>query len=61
MRFRRLGKTIIPGDEETSWRELVGEGLNRFFAGTYRGSYEQELLERFDRALPESPPWEGRS
>jgi len=52
---------IIPGDEESSWKDFVGEGLDRFFAGTYRGSYEQELLERFDRALPESPPWEGRS
>lgn len=51
---------IIPGDEETSWQDLVGEGLERFFAGTYRGSYEQQLLERFDRALPETPPWEGR-
>lgn len=52
---------VIPGDEESSWKDFVGEGLDRFFAGTYRGSYEQELLERFDRALPESPPWEGRS
>ena len=52
---------IIPGDEESSWREFVGEGLDRFFAGTYRGLYEEGLLDRFDHALPESPPWEERS
>ncbi len=52
---------IIPGNEESSWRDFVSEGLDRFFAGAYRGSYEQELLERFDRALPESPPWEGQA
>lgn len=52
---------IIPGDEETSWREFNGEGLDRFFGGTYSGLYEEGLLERFDRALPEAPPWEERS
>lgn len=50
---------IIPGAEDTSWQEFVGEGLERFFTGSYRGPYEQALLERFDRALPETPPWEG--
>ena len=49
---------IIPGDEEASWAEFVNEGLDRFSAGTYRGSFEQRLLERFDRALPERPSWE---
>ena len=52
---------IIPGDEETSWREFIGEGLDRFFGGTYSGLYEEGLLERFDRALPEAPPWEERA
>jgi len=36
---------IIPGDEEASWAEFANEGLDRFFAGTYRGSFEQRLLE----------------
>jgi len=49
---------IVPGDEEASWAEFVGEGLDRFFAGTYRGEYEDRLLEQFDRALPERPRWE---
>ena len=49
---------ILPGEEADSWSELVCEGLDRFFAGTYRGAYEERLLERFDQALPEAPPWE---
>jgi phosphoglycolate phosphatase-like HAD superfamily hydrolase len=48
---------INPGQEEASWERLFGEGLDRFFAGTYAGSYEQELLEEFDKYLPEKPPW----
>lgn len=52
---------IIPGDEEALWQEFIGEGLERFFAGTYRGSYEQQLLDEFDRALPAHPPWERQS
>jgi len=50
---------VIPGAEEDLWAELAEEGLERFFAGTYRGAYEDGLLDRFDRALPERPPWEG--
>jgi phosphoglycolate phosphatase-like HAD superfamily hydrolase len=50
---------IIPGSEASSWTELADEGLDRFFDGTYRGTYEGGLLDRFDRALPERPPWEG--
>jgi len=49
---------IIPGDEEASWAEFCGEGLDRFFSGEYRGLYQDGLLERFDSALPERPPWE---
>ncbi|MCK5586355.1 HAD family hydrolase [Candidatus Bipolaricaulota bacterium] len=51
---------IIPGEEEESWKEFIRQGLDRFFAGTYRGAYEQKLLEQFDCALPESPAWEGQ-
>ena len=49
---------IIPGKEEESWSELLSEGLPKFFAGEYSGLYENELLDRFERALPEHPPWE---
>ena len=51
---------IIPGQEEASWNDLVEGALDRFFDGTYRGAYQETLLERFDRALPEFAPWEER-
>ncbi len=49
---------IVCGAEEASWRQFMEEGLERFFAGTYRGGYQDSLLNDFERALPESPPWE---
>lgn len=49
---------IIPGSEEDSWAELRDEGLERFFAGTFAGEYQEKLLDEFDRALPEAPPWQ---
>jgi len=48
---------INPGAEEQSWQRLLEEGLDRFFAGTFAGSYQQALLDEFDRYLPSSPPW----
>ena len=51
---------IIPGQEETSWERFHREALGRFFAGTFAGAYEAELLEAFEAALPENPPWAQR-
>lgn len=48
---------IIPGQEELSWSEFVTEGLDRFFNGEFAGEYQQELLDEFDKALPEEPCW----
>jgi phosphoglycolate phosphatase-like HAD superfamily hydrolase len=48
---------IIPGREEESWAKLNDEGLDRFFAGTYAGAYQESLLDDFDKALPEEPHW----
>lgn len=48
---------IEPDAEEKSWRRLFDEGIHRFFAGTFAGSYQQELLNGFDRCLPHTPPW----
>jgi len=48
---------INPGDEEASWRRFYEEGIERFFAGTFAGDYQKELLDEFDRYLPERPPW----
>jgi len=49
---------IIPGQEEESWDRFNREALERFFSGTYAGDYERELIEKFEAALPERPPWE---
>ncbi|QHI69163.1 HAD family hydrolase [Tichowtungia aerotolerans] len=46
---------ILPGHEESSWAQLAGEGLSRFFDGTYNGNYQQMLLQKFDASLPENP------
>jgi phosphoglycolate phosphatase-like HAD superfamily hydrolase len=48
---------INPGHEEDSWRRLLHEGMERFFTGTFAGVYQKELLNEFDRYLPEKPPW----
>lgn len=48
---------IIPGNEEHSWERLYSEALDRFFAGTYEGAYEEKLFSEFDNSLPEKPNW----
>jgi phosphoglycolate phosphatase-like HAD superfamily hydrolase len=49
---------VIPGAEEGSWSAFGAEAVVRFFDGTYAGEYEAELVARFERSLPETPPWE---
>ncbi|NLV73431.1 MAG: HAD family hydrolase [Chloroflexi bacterium] len=48
---------INPGHEEQSWERFYQEGLPRFLALDYAGSYEAELVSEFERLLPEVPPW----
>lgn len=48
---------INPGNEEASWKRLLEEGIDRFLNGTFAGDYQQQLLDEFDRYLPERPPW----
>lgn len=49
---------VVPGEEAESWERFYLEALGRFMQKRYSGDYEQTLIERFDRALPERPPWE---
>lgn len=49
---------VLPGDEEQSWKCFHEEGLDRFFKGSYAGTYENELVQKFEAALPEAPPWQ---
>ncbi len=48
---------INPGEEETSWKRLHDEGIDRFLQGQFAGEYQRQLLEEFESYLPEKPPW----
>lgn len=49
---------IIPGQEEKSWETLYNEGLDRFFSGSFAGEYEERIIDKFFKNLPENPPWQ---
>lgn len=49
---------INPGAEDEAWKRLYEEALPKFFAGAYAGSYENTLVDKFQRLLPEKPKWE---
>ena len=49
---------IVPGREELSWKRFFEEGTEKFFAGTFAGAYQAELMREFDAALPEKAPWQ---
>lgn len=49
---------IIPGHEESSWQRFHDEAMPRFFAGTYAGTYETNLIKEYESHLPETPPWQ---
>jgi len=48
---------INPGHEDASWEKFYTEALDKFFAGTYKGEYENKLIEEFNKYLPENPSW----
>jgi phosphoglycolate phosphatase-like HAD superfamily hydrolase len=48
---------VNPGNEEKSWERLVNEGLDKFFNGTFKGSYQDLLIQEFEEYLPEKPKW----
>lgn len=51
---------IIPGIEEESWDLLLSEGLNKFFDGTFKGEYQKSLIDKFNSALSDVPPWQEK-
>jgi phosphoglycolate phosphatase-like HAD superfamily hydrolase len=48
---------INPGKEEESWEKLYEEGLDKFFAGKFKGAYEENLIREFETYLPLQPHW----
>ncbi len=51
---------IIPGQEEKSWERFFKEGLRKFIDGSYKGKYEENLVDEFFLHLPELPEWNKR-
>ena len=49
---------VNPGHEDESWKRFYEEALDRFFAGTFAGAYEDKLIKEFESYLPELPQWE---
>lgn len=49
---------VNPGHEDESWKRFFEEALDKFFAGTFTGAYEEKLIKEFESYLPELPSWE---
>ncbi len=49
---------IIPSKEEYSWERFFKESLDKFLNETYDDNYAKSLIEEFEAALPQTPPWE---
>lgn len=47
---------IMPKSENDCWVNLEKEGLLKFFEGSFKGAYEEELRQKFDACLPEYSP-----
>jgi phosphoglycolate phosphatase-like HAD superfamily hydrolase len=48
---------INPDKEDLSWESFLNEGLEKLTHGTYAGHYEEMLISKFRKSLPETPPW----
>ena len=48
---------IIPGDEEASWERFHDDIIDAFLGEGYTETLEEELLTRFEQALPAMPTW----
>lgn len=51
---------INPGHEEESWDRFLNKGLERFLSDRYDEEYEAQLIDDFERLLPDVPPWKQR-
>lgn len=49
---------INPGREDESWQRFYEEGLHKFLALEYTADYEATLIAEFEKAMPETPPWQ---
>jgi phosphoglycolate phosphatase-like HAD superfamily hydrolase len=49
--------SVNPGDEDNSWKRFHDEAFDKFINGEYAGDYEDKVIEKFDKCLPEHPSW----
>ena len=48
---------INPTHEVDSWERFYKEAYDKFLEGTYKGTYEDMIIDEFDELLPEKPSW----
>jgi phosphoglycolate phosphatase-like HAD superfamily hydrolase len=51
---------INPGHESESWERFHQEAYDMFLRHAYGGKYETDLIAKFDKLLPATPPWKTR-
>lgn len=42
---------ILAGNEGVSWKQILSQALPRFVDGSYRGEYQQKLIDEFNSTL----------
>jgi phosphoglycolate phosphatase-like HAD superfamily hydrolase len=48
---------VVPGKEEESWRVFENQIIEQFLSGKYSKETEAAFLAEFEKALPQTPPW----
>ncbi|MEG1524346.1 MAG: HAD family hydrolase [Clostridia bacterium] len=48
---------IRPNDEVRSWDEFYHTGIDQFLNGNYAGAEMERQTARFQKCLPDTPPW----
>jgi phosphoglycolate phosphatase-like HAD superfamily hydrolase len=49
---------VVPGKEEESWRVFENQIIEQFLSGKYSKETEAAFLAEFEKALPQTPPWQ---
>ncbi len=49
---------VVPGGEEESWRVFENQIIEQFLGGKYTKETEATFLAEFEKALPQTPPWQ---
>lgn len=53
-----LFNPIVAGDERNSWKNILEVSADKFRDGTFKGSYQEQLLDAFYSRLAEEPNWQ---